>query len=102
MSEPKNDVADWWTTGIIDMAPGEIRFRGYPIEDLIGSVSFAQMIWLMTRGELPTEAEAPAFGMCPCCGGGSWAAGPVDCDGANGGDLWSGPERRDGVGGQHA
>ncbi len=58
MSEPKNDVADWWTTGIIDMAPGEIRFRGYPIEDLIGSVSFAQMIWLMTRGELPTEAEA--------------------------------------------
>ena len=53
-----NDVSDWWQTGIIDMVPGQIRFRGHPIEDLIGSVSFPQMIWLMTRGTLPTEAEA--------------------------------------------
>jgi citrate synthase len=34
-----------------------IRFRGYPIEELIGRVSLAQMIWLMTRGELPTRAQ---------------------------------------------
>lgn len=44
---------DWWRTDIIDMRPGEIRYRGYPIEQLIGQVSFAQMIWLMLRGELP-------------------------------------------------
>ena len=49
---------DWWRTGIIDMSPGVIRFRGYPIEELIGRVSFAQMIWLMTRGELPSRAQA--------------------------------------------
>lgn len=53
-----NDVSDWWTTSIIDMAPGQIRFRGQPIEELIGNVSFAQMIWLMTRGELPSEPQA--------------------------------------------
>lgn len=58
MNDNRNDVSDWWSTAIIDMAPGEIRFRGLPIEELIGSVSFPQMIWLMTRGTLPSEAEA--------------------------------------------
>jgi citrate synthase len=55
MKDPR--VGDWWRTSIIDMKPGEIRFRGYPIEELIGNVGFAQMIWLMTRGELPTAAQ---------------------------------------------
>ncbi|WP_454726602.1 MULTISPECIES: citryl-CoA lyase [Cupriavidus] len=48
---------DWWRTEIIDMQPGEIRYRGYPIEQLIGQVSFAQMIWLMLRGELPGRQQ---------------------------------------------
>lgn len=49
---------EWWRTSIIDMRPGEIRYRGYPVQDLIGNVSFAQMIWLMTRGELPSRVQA--------------------------------------------
>lgn len=59
MSNPEKDprVADWWRTSIIDMKPGVIRYCGYPIQELIGNVSFAQMIWLMTRGELPTEGQ---------------------------------------------
>ena len=48
----------WWHTDIIDMKPGEIRYRGYPIEELIGQVNFADMVWLMTRGELPSRAES--------------------------------------------
>jgi len=48
---------DWWRTSIIEMSPGVIRYRGYPIEQLIGRVSFAQMVWLMTRGELPSEPQ---------------------------------------------
>ena len=48
---------DWWHTEIIDMKPGEIRYRGYPIEQLIGNVSFAQMIWLMLRGDLPGPGQ---------------------------------------------
>ncbi len=58
---PEQQIAaatDWWRTGIIDMVPGVIRFRGYAIEDLIGAVSFPQMIWLMLRGELPTRGQA--------------------------------------------
>lgn len=51
-------VRDWWRTSIIDMAPGVIRYRGYPIEQLIGRVSLPHMIWLMTRGELPSDAQA--------------------------------------------
>lgn len=49
---------DWWQTAIIDMQPGVIRYRGYPIEQLIGAVSFAQMVWLMLRGELPQREQA--------------------------------------------
>ncbi|MFT3720607.1 citryl-CoA lyase [Pseudorhodoferax sp.] len=50
-------VGDWWRTSIIEMRPGVIRYRGYAIEELIGNVGFAQMIWLMTRGELPTQGQ---------------------------------------------
>ncbi|WCM94868.1 citryl-CoA lyase [Acidovorax sp. NCPPB 2350] len=56
--EVRQGVRDWWRTSIIDMAPGEIRYRGYPIEELIGRIGFAQMVWLMTRGDLPCEAQA--------------------------------------------
>jgi citrate synthase len=56
--EVQQGVRDWWRTSIIDMAPGEIRYAGYPIEELIGRVGFVQMIWLMTRGELPTQGQA--------------------------------------------
>ncbi len=52
------DVSDWWKTEIIDMAPGQIRMRGHPIEELIGQITFPQMIWLMTRGELPSDDQA--------------------------------------------
>ena len=57
------DVSDWWKTDIIDMSPGVIRYYGYPIEDLIGNVSFAQMIWLMVSGEL-TIALAGKVARC--------------------------------------
>ncbi|MDA7426709.1 citryl-CoA lyase [Thalassococcus lentus] len=58
MSEDAKAVRHWWRTSIIDMEPGRIAFRGHPIQDLIGNVSFAQMIWLMTRGDLPSPEQA--------------------------------------------
>ncbi len=56
-----NDVSNWWSTDIIDMRPGIIRFRGKPIEELIGNISFAQMIWFMLRGEIPNKGQAHLF-----------------------------------------
>src|ERR1700761_9563362 len=54
-----NDAAHaWWRTGIIDIEPGIIRVRGYPIEQLTGAISFPAMIWLMLRGELPSPEQA--------------------------------------------
>ena len=58
MTKDADAVRQWWRTSIIDMKPGHIAFRGHPIEDLIGNVSFAQMIWLMTMGGLPTHEQA--------------------------------------------
>ena len=49
---------DWWATGISDIEPGVIRLRGYPVEELIGGASFAQTVWLMIRGDLPTPEQA--------------------------------------------
>ncbi|WFU45789.1 citryl-CoA lyase (plasmid) [Bradyrhizobium sp. CB82] len=50
-------AAQWWRTSICDIAPGRIAYRGYPIEELIGRISFPAMIWLMLRGELPTPQQ---------------------------------------------
>ena len=48
----------WWTTGIIDVQPGRITVRGEPIERLMGTTSFVEMIWLMLKGTRPSRAEA--------------------------------------------
>lgn len=48
----------WWTTEIVDIQPGHIGIRGYPIQQLIGNIGFPAMVWLMLRGELPREDQA--------------------------------------------
>jgi citrate synthase len=58
MEDGRARAEAWWRTSIIEMRPGIIRYRGYAIEDLIGHVSFSGMIWLMLRGELPSEGQA--------------------------------------------
>ncbi|GLR81841.1 citryl-CoA lyase (plasmid) [Azospirillum oryzae] len=63
MSEATIDSATgWWRTSIIDIHPGSIRVRGYAIEELIGTIGFPDMVWLMLRGELPTPAQGRLLG----------------------------------------
>ncbi|MFI6691285.1 citryl-CoA lyase [Streptomyces sp. NPDC050433] len=50
-------VTDWWSTAVSRIRPGEILLRGYPVEQLIGRVTFAEQIWLMLRGELPSPVQ---------------------------------------------
>ena len=52
------DASAWWDTSIIDIHPGVIEIRGYPIQELIGRVRFPDMIWLMLRGELPSRGQS--------------------------------------------
>jgi citrate synthase len=61
MSDARDQVeraGAWWNTQIIDVHPGKIGVRGYPIQELIGRVSFVEMMWLMMRGECPTRPQA--------------------------------------------
>src|SRR5262249_41357560 len=58
MTRDSKTPQDWWSTAIIDMQPGKIRYRGYAVEELIGRVGFASMVYLLTRGELPDPQAA--------------------------------------------
>ena len=53
-----DEARRWWSTSIIDVEPNRIAMRGYPIQDLIGRLSFPEMVWLMLRGERPPRAQA--------------------------------------------
>ncbi|MCP2331154.1 citryl-CoA lyase [Actinoalloteichus caeruleus] len=54
---PTEKVTGWWATDIARIHPGEIALRGYPVEQLIGRAGFADTIWLMLRGDLPTPGQ---------------------------------------------
>lgn len=56
-----SDVSDWWRTKIIDMEPGRIELRGAPIQSLIGTMSFAEMIWFLVMGQRIEGARLHLF-----------------------------------------
>lgn len=45
----------WWNTEIIDVKPNKITIQGYEIQDLMGRVSYGEMLYLMITGKLPKE-----------------------------------------------
>ena len=54
----RRESEDWWRTSIIEMSPGDQLLDGIAaIPNDARRVSLAQMIWLMTRGELPSKAQ---------------------------------------------
>ncbi len=44
-----------WTTGITEIRPNHVAVRGYDIAELMGNVSFGQAVYLILRGEMPSE-----------------------------------------------
>jgi len=44
-----------WKTSITKIEPNKILVRGYPLEELMGKISFSQAIYLILKGELPSE-----------------------------------------------
>ena len=44
-----------WNTAITKTEPNKISVRGYPIAELLGKVSYPQMVYLLFKGELPAE-----------------------------------------------
>ncbi|RJP77100.1 MAG: citryl-CoA lyase [Candidatus Zixiibacteriota bacterium] len=46
-----------WKTAITDVSGGQIRVRGYDIADLMEHLSFADAVYLILKGELPTNQQ---------------------------------------------
>lgn len=46
-----------WKTAITKIEPNKILVRGYPIDQLMGKVNFGQMVYLLFKGELPSENQ---------------------------------------------
>ena len=53
--QPKNPK---WKTSITKVEPNRLITRGYPQEDLMGSISFPEMIYLLINGDLPTQNQS--------------------------------------------
>jgi citrate synthase len=43
-----------WKTAITKIEPNKVAVRGYPIDQLMGRISFGEMVYLILKGELPT------------------------------------------------
>jgi citrate synthase len=50
-SEPEQ-----WASALTEIAPNSILIRGYPVDEMMGRVSFAEAVYLLLMGELPTPA----------------------------------------------
>jgi citrate synthase len=45
-----------WQTALTYTAPNQILVRGYPLDEMMGRISFADSVYLLLMGELPTPA----------------------------------------------
>src|SRR5919205_1762565 len=45
-----------WQSSLTAIAPNAIRIRGYPVDEMMGRLSFAEAVYLLLMGELPTAA----------------------------------------------
>lgn len=51
-----------WRTAITRIEPNKIQVRGYALDELMGRLSFAEAIYLILRGELPSRSIGKLFG----------------------------------------
>jgi len=47
-----------WRTSITKVEPNRLTTRGYLQEDLIGNISFSEMVYLLIKGNMPSKNEA--------------------------------------------
>jgi citrate synthase len=50
------DTPERWHTALTYTAPNKVLIRGYPLDELMGRASFADAVYLLLMGELPTPA----------------------------------------------
>jgi citrate synthase len=47
---------DRWRTSLTSIAPNTILVRGYPVDEMMGRLSFAEAVYLLLMGELPSAS----------------------------------------------
>src|SRR5471032_3033950 len=45
-----------WQSSLTEIAPNKILVRGYPLDEMMGRLSFAEAVYLLLMGELPSPA----------------------------------------------
>jgi citryl-CoA lyase len=45
-----------WQSALTEIAPNTILVRGYPLDEMMGRLGFAEAVYLLLMGELPTPA----------------------------------------------
>jgi citrate synthase len=48
--------SDRWQTSLTSIEPNKILIRGYPLDEMMGRLGFAEAVYLLLMGELPTPA----------------------------------------------
>lgn len=54
-TQARTDI-DLWQTSLTSIAPNSILIRGYPVDEMMGRLSFAEAVYLLLMGELPSPA----------------------------------------------
>jgi citrate synthase len=60
-AQPRTPVEDRWRTALTSIAPNQILIRGYAVDEMMGRLSFAEAVYLLLMGELPTPAIGRMF-----------------------------------------
>ena len=43
-----------WKTSVTEVKPNSICVRGYPVDEMMGKLTFSQAIYLVLKGEMPS------------------------------------------------
>src|SRR5215471_13962072 len=50
-----------WSSALTEISPNKILIRGYPLDEMMGRLTFAEAVYLLLMGELPTPAIGRMF-----------------------------------------
>ncbi len=53
-THPRDTDSMEWKSSLTDIAPNKILVRGYPLDEMMGRLGFAEAVYLLLMGELPT------------------------------------------------
>jgi citrate synthase len=52
----KSDTSEKWHTALTCIEPNKILMRGYPLDEIMGRLTFGESIYLLLMGEVPSPA----------------------------------------------